>query len=69
MRLEYNSDGTKYISSFEQADELHAYNNGDGTFTMDILAWGKDNDGNNKQFIITLSRIRLGEFEILCGLE
>lgn len=64
MRFEKNIDGTNYISLFENADELHGYNNGDGTFSLEILTWGKDKDGNNKQFTITLPRVKLGDFEI-----
>jgi len=64
MRFERNIDGTNYISSFENADELHGYNNGDGTFSLEVLTWGKDKDGNNKQFTITLPRVKLGDFEV-----
>lgn len=64
MRFEKNIDGTNYISSFENADELHGYNNRDGTFSLEVLTWGKDKDGNNKQFTITLPRVKLSDFEI-----
>lgn len=64
MKFERNIDGTNYIFSFENADEIHGYNNGDGTFSLEVLTWGKDKDGNNKQFTITLPRVRLGDFEV-----
>lgn len=64
MTFERNFDGTDYISSFENADEIHGYNNGDRTFTLEILTWGVDKDGEKKQFTITLPRVILGDFEV-----
>ena len=65
MTFERNINGTNYISSFENADEIHGYNNGDGTYALEIMTWGMDRDGEKKQFTITLPRVILGDFEVL----
>lgn len=64
MTFEQNINGTNYISSFENADEIHGYNNGDGTFSMEILTWVKDRDGNSQQFTINLPKVQIGSFEV-----
>lgn len=64
MNFELHAPNSSYMATLDNADEIHAYSNGDGTFEVEIIVCVKFN-GEEKPTTIKLSRVKFGDFEVM----
>ena len=66
MNFELHSPISSHIATLDNADEIHAYSNGDGTYEVEIIVCVKFG-GEEKPATIKLPRVKFGDFEIMMG--
>lgn len=66
MNFELPDLNSSYMATLNNADEIHAYSNGDGTFEVEIIVCVKFG-GEEKPTTIKLPRVKFGDFEIMMG--